>query len=445
MGGTVSRRDTRVMSGPGPNIDEEQTAAPGEAGTPLRGRLGILSVNRSFARLWAGEALSEAGSQVTTIAMPLLVLSLTGSPAKAGLIGVARSVASPLSVLPAGVIADRLDRRRLMIICALGRTIAIGSVPLALVLGAPSLTQLVLVSLLDATLSSASEVAERGLLADVVPAAALPDAVTLNEARSAAAVLAGPPAGGALFGLARAVPFVADTVSFLAVAAALFGLRVPQRDVVGSEPPRRVGLRSAFGEAWEGMRWLWHVPFLRAGSILYASANVTINAVELLGILILRRHGVSPAAIGGAYSIVGGGALVGAALASPARRRVSARTGVLVEPWAYALLIPLLLVFHSAITVGVLIGLMLLPITLSSSIIVGRRLILAPEHLRGRVQASGSFLAGMFTWVGPLAMGLLVEYVSESAAVLALAAWALTAALAATLAPGLRRLPGEAE
>jgi MFS family permease len=436
------------MSGPasGDGLSDRPEVPSDATSAPLRARLGVLSVNRSFARLWAGEALSEAGSQVTTIAMPLLVLSLTGSPAKAGFIGVARSVASPLSMLPAGVLADRLDRRRLMIVCALGRTIAIGSVPLALVLGTPSLTQLILVSLLDATLFSTSYVAERGLLAEVVPAASLPDAVTLNEARSAAAVLAGPPAGGALFGLARAVPFVADTASFLVVAAALAGLRVPKRDTDSSPTaPRRAGLRAACGEAWEGMRWLWRVPFLRAGSILYATANITITAVELLGILILRRHGASPAAIGGAYSIVGGGALVGATLANPARRRVSTRAGVLAEPWAYALLIPLLLVLHSAITVGAVIGLMFVPMTLSTSIIVGRRLTLAPEHLRGRVQASGSFLAGLFAWVGPLAMGLIVEYVSESAAVLALAAWALATALGATLAPGLRRVPGEAE
>jgi predicted MFS family arabinose efflux permease len=418
-----------------------KSGAEAQDGTPKR-RFGTISVNRSFARLWVGEAFSEVGSQVTTIAMPLLVLALTGSPAKAGLIGVARSLALPLSSLPAGVLADRLDRRRLMIACALGRLVALGSVPLALAIGRPPFLQLLLVSLLEAMLASTSFVTERGLLADVVPAPELADAVTLNEARAAGAVLTGPPLGGALFGVARSLPFLADTFSFGVVAVALAGLRVPGQQV-RAPTVGKGGVRSAAGEAWEGLRWLWGVPFMRAGSILYASANVTINAIELLGILVLRRHGASSAAIGGAYALVGAGGLIGAVLAGPTRRRVSVRAGVLIEPWAYALFTPLLLVLHSPLAVGIAIGCMFLPITVSTSIIVGQRLMLAPEHLRSRVQASGAFTSSVLSWTGPLAMGLLVEYVSENAAVLALTGWALVTALVSSFAPGLRRVPGE--
>jgi MFS family permease len=121
-----------------------------------------LLANRNFALLWIGDVLSEFGSQATAVAMPLLVLSLTGSPAKAGLVAFARSIAYPLSPLPAGVLADRFDRRQLMILCALGRAVAMGSVALVLALDRPPLAQLVAVAFLNAMGWTVSTIAERG-------------------------------------------------------------------------------------------------------------------------------------------------------------------------------------------------------------------------------------------------------------------------------------------
>jgi hypothetical protein len=401
----------------------------------------MLGRNRNFALLWSGEVLSETGSQVTTIAMPLLVLFLTGSAAQAGLIGFARSLAYPLTVLFAGVIADRIDRRRLMIICAIGRAVAIGSVALALALGRPSLAQLLVVTFLDATLFAAAQVAERGLITEIVPAAGLADAVTLNEARTAVAVLSGPAIGGALFGVGRGLPFLADTASFLVALLSLLGVRVTRPTDRAGAPRSPAARGSVRAQVVEGMGWLWQEPFLRAGSLFYAAANVTIGAVELLGLLIARRHGASSAEIGGAFAIVGAGGLVGAALAGPLRRRVSARRAVLAEPWFAVLCVPLLLVLHAAPVIGGLIAVMFLPMTLSSSVVVGRRLALTPDGLRGRVQASASFIAGSIAWIGPLTIGVLVQYAGESAAVLTLSAWTLTIAVTATVARGLRDIP----
>ena len=88
------------------------------------------------------------------------------------------------------------------------------------------------------------------------------------------------------------------------------------------------------------MSWLWRHPFLRAGALLYAVANVSLGALELLGLLIARHHGASSSAIGGAFAVVGAGGLLGAAVAGPLRRRVSTRVGVLAEIWFDAVLTP---------------------------------------------------------------------------------------------------------
>jgi hypothetical protein len=396
--------------------------------------------SRNFTLLWTGDALSQLGSQAATVALPLLVLSLTGSAAQAGLVGFARSVAYPLSSLPAGVLVDRLNRRAVMIGCDLGRAVAMASIPIVLALGRPPLGQLLVVAFLDAALVSVSLIAERGLLPQIVPEEAFADAVVLNEARVAIASVGGPSLGGALFGLARGLPFVVNVASFAASALAAAGVRVPRGPARPAGPSVR-DLRAMRREIREGASWLWHQPFLRAGSLLYAAANLTLGAVELLGVLVARHHGASSAAIGLAFAIAGAGGIVSALVAGPMRRRVSSRWAVLAEPWFDVIFMPVLLLCRSGVAVGCVIAVMFLPMALSSGVVVGQRLALTPDHLRGRVQASASFLSGTIAWLGPLAVGIIFQSAGETAAVLAVTGWTLVVALGATLAKGFRLGP----
>src|SRR5579875_3291262 len=96
-----------------------------------------LLLNRDFQLLWIGEALSDIGSQSSTIAYPLLVLALTGSPAKAGLVGLAKWLPLAVFALPAGALADRFDRKRLMIGSDAVRLLGAASVVLMLIIGRP--------------------------------------------------------------------------------------------------------------------------------------------------------------------------------------------------------------------------------------------------------------------------------------------------------------------
>jgi predicted MFS family arabinose efflux permease len=142
-----------------------------------------------------------------------------------------------------------------------------------------------------------------------------------------------------------------------------------------------------------------------------------------------------------ALAIAGVGGVAGAVLAGPLRRRLPPRVGVLIEPWVTVVFVPCLLLCRSAFTVGLEVAIDLLPIALSSSIVVGRRLALTPDALRGRVQASSAFIAGSIVWVGPPVVGYLFQDAGETAAVLVVTAWALLVALLATASPGLRRVP----
>src|SRR5579864_1701222 len=91
--------------------------------------------NPSFLLLWSGQAVSSIGTQLSQLAYPLLVLALTHSPAAAGFIGAVRVVPYMILSLPAGALVDRWNRKRVMIFCDMGRVLALGSVPVAAVLG----------------------------------------------------------------------------------------------------------------------------------------------------------------------------------------------------------------------------------------------------------------------------------------------------------------------
>jgi MFS family permease len=91
--------------------------------------------NRDFTLLWSGELVSTLGSQMSLVAFPLLVLALTGSPAKAGVVGFAKTVPALLFYLPAGVLVDRHDRRIIMVASNAIGAIALGSIPVGLALG----------------------------------------------------------------------------------------------------------------------------------------------------------------------------------------------------------------------------------------------------------------------------------------------------------------------
>jgi MFS family permease len=165
--------------------------------------------NRDYMLLWSGEVASELGSQSSAVAYPLLILALTGSAAKAGVVALAKWLPIAVFAIPAGALADRVDRKRLMIACNVVRLVGAASIVASLVISAPSYGQILAVAFVDGALFTVSYVSERGALRQVVPAEEVHDAVAQNEARTFAATIAGPPLGGALFAPARSLPFIA--------------------------------------------------------------------------------------------------------------------------------------------------------------------------------------------------------------------------------------------
>ncbi len=388
--------------------------------------------NREFQLLWSGQAISQLGSQVSLVAYPLLVLAVTHSPARAGLVGFATNAPVAVLALPAGWLADRVNRKYLMVASDGFRALALASIPIAAAAGDVPYALILVVATIDGIGFVISYVTERGALRRLVATDQLSEAVTLNESRTFGAMLAGPPLGGLLFGIGQAVPFLADALSYAVSSTNKLLIRSDFQEARGNEP---------FGGAREGLRWLWQRPFLRDCMLLFAGSNPIFTGVYLLVVVLARHYGASSASVGLMLGIAASGGLLGALLAPRLRRRLTARGALVGESWAIALSLPLLLLVHNALLIGAIVAVAELITPVTNSFVVGFRVALAPDRLQGRVQAASTLISFSAGWVGPLAVGLLLQAAGESATILALTGWALVLALAATGSPTFRHPP----
>src|SRR5438309_2452130 len=273
--------------------------------------------------LQAGQLLSNVGTQSTAIAYPLLVLALTRSAADAGIVASVRSLGQLLWMLPAGLAADHWSRRRLMIGADGIRLAALAALGAAVLTQHVALWAIALVALVEGSGAAVFSAAQGGAVRGVVPLAQLPAAAATQTGRQAAVQLAGPPLGGALFGLGRALPFLADAGSYLASTVSLLAMRTPFQE---QRQPDPAPLRRRITE---GFRFLWGHPYLRTTALLLGVGNFIGPGVLLAIVVIGRRQGLSPGALGGLVAVFGASVLVGAVI-SPAIRRALAPRAVLL-------------------------------------------------------------------------------------------------------------------
>jgi len=390
--------------------------------------------NRDFVLLQAGQLLSTAGTQTTTIAYPLLVLAVSHSAAQAGLVAFARLTPYGLFGLLAGVAADRWNRKRVMIAADAVRAVAIACLAVAVVAGDVSVWAILVVAFVEGTGSTVFAAAQAGALRALVRAEQLADAAGAQEARRAVVQLGGPPLGGALFGLGRAVPFFFDAVSYGFSTLSLLAIRAPFQERRDRDVSR---LRTQMAD---GIRFLWQEPFLRTCALLYGIGNFIAPGMLLAIVVVGEGQGLSGGAIGLLTAVLGGALLVGA-LASPlARRTLSIRQILLLELWtwsaAWAFVIwPNVYVLTAAIVPFGLAA----PVT--DSVVVGYRVALTPDRLLGRVESVRSSISLLIAPLGPLVAGLLLDSTSARVMVGCFALVGLVLALWGTLSPAIRAAP----
>ncbi|GAB1639870.1 MFS transporter [Krasilnikovia sp. MM14-A1259] len=389
--------------------------------------------NREFTLLWSSQSLSDLGTGVASLALSLLVLVETGSAVGAGLVGTVSMVARLVIRLPGGVLVDRYDRRRVMVVCDALRVAAFTALSLAVLAGQVSLWLILAVALVDSSAGAIFGAAEDASLRSIVPVEQLPAAVARNEARSYGTSLAGPPLGGFLFGLGHAVPFLGNALSYLVSVVAVLRIRRPLQGEREEQP-------QAYGAALaEGIGFVFANPFLRALLLIAAPLNFAIGGVLFTVVVALQRNGTPPAVIGLTETIVAVGGLLGAVFAPALQSRLTLPGLVRVICWAAAVLLAgsALLISNIGAAVPLAFAVFLGPAC--NAALFGYQAAITPDRLQGRVISIVMVVATSMAAMAPMAGGAMVATWSPSTAVLVFAAAVVGSALTATFSSGLRQ------
>jgi MFS family permease len=427
------------------HIDSPEELAPEPAGTAPAPAAPDQWWRRMFAALghvnyrrwFVGQIFSLMGTWMQGTAQGYLVFELTRSSAYLGYVAFAAGVPTWLFMLWAGVLADRVPRRWMLVATQIA--LMLGAVALAVLAftGAIRAWHIVALAFVTGTANAFDAPARQAFVLELVDRRDLGNAIALNALMFNAALVVGPAAGGLVY--AAVGPgwcFTANAVSFLGVIGSLVAMRF----AAGSPAPPTPG--SARRALWEGLAYVAGHGAMRTVILLMTAVTVLgFSYVSLLPAFAVKvLHG--DARVNGLLQTARGvGALVTAVyLASLGRTRRPGRylfVGSLLLPVA-------LMAFAAART---------LPLSLVALVVVGSGLILfynnanalvqtlADDALRGRVMGVYSFTLFGLMPLGSLAMGTLAEHIGEPLTVGLAAAGLLVVAVAAHLAyPALRRM-----
>jgi MFS family permease len=370
------------------------------------GRLGV-----AFWQLWSASALSNLADGLVKIALPLVAVTLTESP---GLVaGVTLAVTLPWLVfaLPAGALADRVDRRVAMVTANAVRAAAVAVLAVTLVLGLESsgaaIWALYLVALLLGTAETMYDTCAQSILPQVVPRDRLPRANgRLIAAELTANEFVGPPLGGLLVAATMAAAFATPAGLWAAAVGALLLLR-------GGYSVRRAEPTTLRSDVAEGLRYLWRHRLLRTLAAMTGLFNFATNAT--FAVFVLYAVGPNSAmvltevAYGLLFATLAAGSLIGALLADPIIRRLgrsrSLFLGILggVGTVGVVALTTNPLVIAAAFLVGGLTN------ALWNVVAVSLRQRITPDRILGRINSSYRLVAWGTRPLGAAAGGLLGE------------------------------------
>jgi MFS family permease len=359
--------------------------------------------NRDFSILWVGQAVSELGTSMSGLVLPLIGYAITGSAAKAGLATSAVLLGGVLAGLPAGVLVDRWARRTVLLAASAAGALLYGSLAAAALAHHLTLAHLIAAGFLGGVAESFFDPASSAAIRTIVPAERLSVAFSQLEARRHAAHLAGPPLGGALYSLSRGLPFLFDAVSFAVSAVTISWIRTPL-----PAPARTVEATGFVREVKEGLRFVWNETAVRAMMIWGGSINFSMTLVLVTINLRLIRHGVHPAAIGAVDAIGAAAALLGAVVAPWILTR--ARTGAMTIATGLMLAIVVVPIAwtDNVVVIGALLaaGFFLLPA--NNSGISAYMASMVPDRLQGRVHSAAGLIATGAVPVAPAVAGILL-------------------------------------
>ncbi|HEY8598418.1 MAG TPA: MFS transporter [Thermomicrobiales bacterium] len=426
---TAATPDEAAIAGEATAATPDEAAIAGEAAADNTGIFGALAVP-DFRALWLGSLVSNVGTWMQQIGSGWLVLQLTDSPFWLGLVSFAAALPILLFSLPAGVMADRIDRRRLL----LGTQTIAGLLALTLAIltatGVVRIGYVLVITLLSGTVMAFHMPTWQTMIPDIVGKARLMNAVGLNSAAFNGAAVAGPAlAGVILAAFGPAACFAINAASYLAVIAALLMIRTRS---VGRADGGQTGMLESVGT---GLRFIRGRRLILAFFALAAIVSLAARPyLQLLPVFARDVLGGDERLYGTLMAANGTGALAGALLTAAFARVPRKGLALLGSVGTFAIgLIAFALIPRAPVALALLVligGATTLFMSATNTVIQS----LAPDDVRGRVLSVWSMIAAGVMPLGSLVLGGLASLTGQVAYVIVGGA---SVALAAALIIGI--------
>ena len=362
-----------------------------------------------FLWLWSSQTVSQFGSQVSALALPLVaIVILRESAFEVAMLGMVEFLPFLLFALPAGVWVDRLRRRPILIVSDIVRALALASVPVAYWLDGLTIWQLYAVGFVVGVGTVFFDVAYQSFLPTVVARDELSEGNSKLEVSRSAAQIGGPGLAGVLIGVLTApVAVLADAISFVVSGLLVGRIRSVERE------PTREERRSLLSELWEGLRYVLTHEYVRGMAASVAIFNFFGNVGgAILLVYLVRDLGMSATTIGLVFGLGNLGFLAGAFVA----KRVETRLGVgrtIVGSMALSpfglLLVPLATRETAApllVASGAIVGFAVVLYNVSA---ISLMQAITPDRLLGRMNASRRFVVWGVIPLGSLVGGVLAS------------------------------------
>ncbi|MFF1691673.1 MULTISPECIES: MFS transporter [unclassified Streptomyces] len=361
--------------------------------------------SRNFLLLWSGQTVAELGSRISSVAVPLLAAeTLDASVFQISLLTTLAWLPYLLISLPAGLLADRVDQRKLMIACDLGRMALMLSLPLASIAGVLSLGYLYAVVGISGVLTVLFNVSYRAKLPRLLEDHQLVDGNAKLTMSQDFGELVGPSIGGALIGLVGAArTFFSNALAYLLSAVTLWLMREESTEREIKDAEERVPLRT---ELTEGLVFVRRQPILRSLLLCSTTSNFFVMASGSIEVTFMVRELDAPSwLVGLVFSVSAVGGLIIGALT----KRISERVGTariiwvaMAAPGPLYLCMPLAQPGWGVLLYGVGLAAFSANVVLYNVAATSYQQRVTPANLLGRVNAS-------FLWIcyGAIPLGSL--------------------------------------
>lgn len=367
----------------------------------------VLVEHRNFRRFWTGQTVSLMGTWMQQVGQGWLALELSNDPFMVGLVAAAGNFPVLLLSLPSGVVADRVNRLRL--VTSVQSLMALEATILWWLVWSGNITMgwLLLLATMHGSLAAFEIPSRQALIMDLVGREDLLDAIALNSSGFNLARIVGPSAAAILiarYGIAAC--FAVNAVSYVAVLAGLLRIRLPRR-----ETPKQ--LTRPIEGILEGLRFIRSTP--QVMSLVQMAAVFSICGVPYLTLMpVFAREvlGLDASGYGALLASVGVGALVGALSLASLASRVSRGKLLRFSSHMFAGIVMLLGVVKAPWLAGAVLFLAGFSMIMNNATINGLLQTIAPDEFRGRVMSVyslvfiglspvGSFVGGAVArWIG---------------------------------------------